>query len=559
MTAPSSPYGQVLTCLAFDREHPETFLATLDVRPPALADEFSLRQLCYLAYYLADPIIDCKAFLIENHYIDRDHMEDHSVFYSRTFYPYPNYCRRVHFFSIAPSEVGIEIDRLRRSARSDGRNGYLKNARELSDRIYIGFSVLKPLTGTPVGRTVIKAFPEAKKGEPDYHRLFSGSHTHQVHVAGVTLFVKGIPFQQQDKAVAACATTAIWSALHRARELENLAPFTPAQITALASRNSLPFGRPMPSEGLSVDQMCQAVQSMGVSPVLRRAENFDNSRALLYSAVRSGIAPVLVITDGRQWHAVAVTGMGTREKEVPDREGVRDGAACLEALYLHDDRVGPYLKADIQSMEVLPARTTFPNVTIKQPPLVLAIQFDQRQGTAAQRWLIDETDLEDQRWLLSHILFPMHPKVRITFGELREIAIQWLAAEIDVYREEVAGTAQTKASSSIFDFETWIAKSSAYQEGLLLRQEQAPDMGVVTSLAENVSLPRYVGVIRFEAEDFDRMDFLVDTTTTERNLHAIALVVHAATKDFTMGLADYLSRHFECRLVASSGARIARP
>jgi len=31
----------------------------------------------------------------------------------------------------------------------------------------------------------------------------------------------------------------------------------------------------MPSEGLSVDQMCQAVQALGYSPSLYRSELFD--------------------------------------------------------------------------------------------------------------------------------------------------------------------------------------------------------------------------------------------------------------------------------------------
>ena len=45
--------------------------------------------------------------LVEEHYIDRDHMEDHSVFYSRNLYPYSNFCRRVHFFTIAARSSGV--------------------------------------------------------------------------------------------------------------------------------------------------------------------------------------------------------------------------------------------------------------------------------------------------------------------------------------------------------------------------------------------------------------------------------------------------------------------
>src|SRR3989442_1582913 len=55
------------------------------------------RQLRYIWEYLK--LLNCRAIVVENHYIDRDYMEDHSVFYSRSLRDYPNFCRRLHFFS----------------------------------------------------------------------------------------------------------------------------------------------------------------------------------------------------------------------------------------------------------------------------------------------------------------------------------------------------------------------------------------------------------------------------------------------------------------------------
>ena len=71
--------------------------------PPLVKDEdpdaLAFRQLVYVERYLED--LGCKSILIEHDYIDRDYMEDHSVFYSRSLQPYPNRCQRVHFFSAA--------------------------------------------------------------------------------------------------------------------------------------------------------------------------------------------------------------------------------------------------------------------------------------------------------------------------------------------------------------------------------------------------------------------------------------------------------------------------
>src|SRR5262249_6335420 len=156
---------------------------------------------------------------------------------------------------------------------------YRKACAKFSEEAYLGFAIIRPLDGSPVGRTVVRHFSPNAGGA--MRREFLCTRTYTVHLAGVELRVRGLPFQQQDKAVAACATTAIWSSLHMVREHEEIGTTSPAQITVRASQNSLPFGRPMPTEGLSIDQMCQAIHSAGVSPVLQLAHEFETTRALL--------------------------------------------------------------------------------------------------------------------------------------------------------------------------------------------------------------------------------------------------------------------------------------
>jgi hypothetical protein len=67
--------------------------------------------------------------------------------------------------------------------------------------------------------------------------------------------------------------------VHRCR-FEEIAAATPAQITNMAVRNILPHGRALPQEGLSVDQMCQAIRVFGrwLGPESnRRHEDFQSS------------------------------------------------------------------------------------------------------------------------------------------------------------------------------------------------------------------------------------------------------------------------------------------
>ncbi len=63
---------------------------------PLQSDDESFVQLRYLERYASD--LECGCFAIESPYIDRDYIEDHSAFYSKNLFPYPNSCRRVHFF-----------------------------------------------------------------------------------------------------------------------------------------------------------------------------------------------------------------------------------------------------------------------------------------------------------------------------------------------------------------------------------------------------------------------------------------------------------------------------
>jgi hypothetical protein len=234
--------------------------------PPLIRDEdpdgLAFRQLAYLERYAQD--MGCKSILVERDYIDRDYMEDHSVFYSRSLQPFRNRCQRVHFFATDSQTARTELHRLLENVvHKKGVSECARQVDDFSSEYYLGFSVIKPLGGCPVGRTVLKCFD---KNAGTHARVFDSARVYKTHLRGLALTVIGLAFQQQDVGVSACATTALWSSLQKARDFEEIVPATPAQITRLASQYTLPFGRPMPSEGLGVDQMCVAIQSLGLAP-----------------------------------------------------------------------------------------------------------------------------------------------------------------------------------------------------------------------------------------------------------------------------------------------------
>jgi hypothetical protein len=323
--------------------------------PPFTSAREAFSQLRYVEQYAAD--LRCQTIAIESHYIDRDYMEDHSVFYSKSLFSYKNSCRRIHFFSVAEDQVKATLDAIVETGIKEGAEAYRQKCKQLSDTAYLGFAVIKPLDGSPVGRTVLRCHPEVPDDpakERQFRRNFNCARLYRAHLCGAELTVHGLGFQQQDIGVSACATTAVWSALQKAGDHEEIATATPAQITTLAARYSLPFGRSMPSEGLNVDQMCQAIQAVGIAPNLFRIADANVGRAFLYSAIKSAFAPVLLLESNGRRHAVAVAGMKTTVQHTQRQlaPNIDDSANDLIGLYIHDDRFGPYLRAGLATKDV---------------------------------------------------------------------------------------------------------------------------------------------------------------------------------------------------------------
>src|SRR5439155_1691200 len=101
--------------------------------------------------------LGCGTVVVEQRYIDRDYMEDHSVFYSKSLFPYPNFCRRVHFFAADAEQLKRELSRLVELGIADGQEAFKKACGQFSEKVYLGFCVVKPLPGSPIGRTVMRS------------------------------------------------------------------------------------------------------------------------------------------------------------------------------------------------------------------------------------------------------------------------------------------------------------------------------------------------------------------------------------------------------------------
>ena len=326
----------------------------------AIGDDQYLRtheedHLNYLEGYLRS--LGCRWIVIEDQYVDRDFLDDYANYYVKCFRPYERLCKRLHVFK--------DLD-------TDGFSEYVSTGKgdiEFEDiqQSYLGFCVVKPLPETRIGRTLLATYPDTvKEGtEKEGQRSIRCLDVHTPHIGGIQLTVRSLPFQEQDSVTAACATSAIWSALQcTARRFGYYAP-TPFEITKSATLH-YQQSRPFPNTGLNVSQICTAIISTGLEPDINEyLDPFQTERvpknillANCYGYLRAGLPVIALVTlDGIGDHAITLTGYRLDDEMEPwDEMNAVHGrdygfflrGSRISQFYAHDDQYGPFAKIGVK-------------------------------------------------------------------------------------------------------------------------------------------------------------------------------------------------------------------
>ena len=338
-------------------------------------------QAAYLRRYLDD--LGAATVLEEPYYFDRDYLAEFAAFYSTSAAGYPNVCRRLHYFS-------AEIDRPFIEAALGGDVA----ASETLQRTYLGFVVLRPIPGAPLGRTVLRWYPDRDRDTTP--RIISPSRRYLAHVAGLRLQVDGLPWQQQDAAVGACATIALWSMLCSSAHDGHHALPTTAAITRAAHQTASLGQRVFPSDGLTIEQLCEAIKEHGLQPVVvpgdrrlgaGRAFSVERFKASCSALLRSGF-PVIITgllrrRSGESMGQHAVCGVGFRSAApMPASPGTAEHQdSAIQFLYAHDDNLGPNVRLEIGSdadacvtlrpvAPVLATPPSLPDPTLSHPEMI---------------------------------------------------------------------------------------------------------------------------------------------------------------------------------------------
>jgi hypothetical protein len=463
-------------CVPFSREALQTEIC----RASFAVEGAEPTQVRYLGSYLSHPEAKAQTILIEAPYVDRHYLEEYAHYYATTLRPPPPKATRLHFFrNDLTDEVFTELI----TQAADGN--FAEICKNLSAN-YLGFAVIRPLPDAPIGRTVLTTFQALD-------RCYTlPPHPYRVHLCGLKLSVCGVPFQQQEQAVGACATTAVWSALAQVMRHDGGRAPTPYAVTEAATRNWLSDRIFPAASGLKNEQILEAIRQFGYAPLFFEPRLKTELFALAVKCyLRSGIPVILKIQYANNDETHAVTLVGFREDDSTiDYQEVGWTSFALKSkgfcrLYIHDDRLGPYARAEWRVCE---------------------------NGFIQLKFLPGEPGYEDfcDEAIVEAAMVPLYPKIRLSAQDLVAFAGELLP----MFREIVGS-----ASRDHLNIDIRFCLAGECLELLYMSQIPAKRFA---EFARQAVLSRYVGLITYYVADQIVAYILCDSTDMHRGAPAAA-------------------------------------
>jgi hypothetical protein len=304
-------------------------------------DEENNYHLDFFAKYLEG--LQAKFIVIEDEYTDSDYLDDFAFFYVSCNHKYVSLCKRIHFFS--------SIKKIQQY--QDLRNFILKmddkDSIKILNKSYLGFIVIRPLPEVVIGRTILKP--------PIHNRMeYPCTRKYSVNFYGFPLeIINSLAFQQQDEAIAACATVALWSAFHKTSDLFLTQLPKASEITKNAT-NYYNDRRSFPSTGLSIQQMRNAIVSLGLESQIYQ-QTLEYLLPIIYAYLQMGIPIILDISLMKKnteesyfykgEHAITIVGYKCKESAGGSSATINMKNNKISLLSAHDDQVGPFSVLEI--------------------------------------------------------------------------------------------------------------------------------------------------------------------------------------------------------------------
>ncbi|MCE5230030.1 C39 family peptidase [bacterium] len=342
------------------------------------------RQIRFLRDHLER--LGAHTIVVEKKYIDHDYMEDYAAYYVRCFAGYSRECRRIHFFSKRFSDTDLLAVLRGNDAGCMG--------------MYLGFIVVRPIPYWVIGRTCVQA-PGPTQNP---NALLPVLRPYCVNLFGLKLNLNSLAFQEQDRSVSVCATSALWTALQQtAKKYQHTVP-SPVEITRISHARFPSSVRELPISSLNSEQLAGAISYLGMDPFFVNVQQDDDQlvlRKAIYTYLKAGIPAILIINnlgtgnprEANIKHAVTISGFNLGMDLPEPRPGkflTTDGR--IDTIYVHDDQIGPFAEMNFQRPQKKGVQSTLSSPWSSQAGQIQAIP--------------------------DKVLFPLHKKIRVPFDAI---------------------------------------------------------------------------------------------------------------------------------------------
>lgn len=429
----------------------------------------------YLFSYLSK--LQAKTIVVEHDYIDRDYLEDFASYYARCFRQYDRHCKRLHFFKCPLNpEKFLELVRDETPPEEGTR---IRDA-------YLGFVVARPLPDAIVGRTILATY-DSDGGRRNYPCTLQ----YDANLFGVALSVQSLAFQEQDTVLAACATVSLWCCFHKTKQLFGSPAPTPAEITRLANQ-VVHHSRPVPSHGLIVEQICNAIRQAGLEPEVIQVKPHTPLTSLIYGHLKMGLPVILgVDVEGKSGHAITLVGYSLKEERVLIQEVATGNWGLIPSMtglhidkfYAHDDQIGPFSRVEVKP-------------STKVGKVIYPVTF---QGA----WVDKQTG--KLLTLYPHVLIiPVYNKIRLSFADIQA----WI-------------TRLTYVLSSLFgpeaplEWDVYLTTTNEYKKFIKNSQQHRGKVLEGLILEQH---PRFIWRATLKFDRTDILELLFDATDMARSL-----------------------------------------
>ncbi|HGT5663447.1 TPA: hypothetical protein ACM38Y_004604, partial [Escherichia coli] len=298
-------------------------------------DVYNKIQIDYIYRYLKD--IKCKSVLLEPVYIDKDYLEDYKQYYVKGFNNKGYKTSRLHFFSTELSHKILD---------KYLEDGITSDEIKIFQETYLGFMVIKPLPKTFIGKTCLKPYDSLINS--DDKKCITREYC--VDLFGIPLKVESIAFQEQDMVVAAYSTTAVWSSLHALNYCDIRTIPSCSEITINAINHINNSHNSFPNTSLTTKQMLRTIDVEKIKHHLFKVEQLNNES--FHDIVKTHIDSKIPLLLRGSIYGIAENNKHTRKNDYTITILGYKERNKSKAIYIHDDRLGPFVRARYKKVNI---------------------------------------------------------------------------------------------------------------------------------------------------------------------------------------------------------------